>query len=282
MDSYIEDNELSRSLSTTEFKFFSAVCFTLAIPLVLDQIIDKIMYKGNIRSKKSSVKGKYATDAEELIFIFGVIIVALVSYLNMLYPVQERYHNLAFIYVCCLKTQYILTIGVTMTSVCRYDKGFWPTLFISIAIVFLIFGMVCSAIIDNWYENKPVTRSCSFFWTYNIYIIVLSGFIFLSVCVHHMVKLFKNLKNTRNKVKPDSIKKAEKYDIFTVLYFATIFYVSTHLTIVYICYPKVINAAVFPLVLSSFPFGCCLLFFAVFLMRLAKFEMTEAVVSLDR
>jgi hypothetical protein len=107
-DSYIENFELSKSLDTTEFVVFSAVCFALAAPLILDQFIELFMNTRNETNKhsKSIIKVLFATDVEQTIFIFGTLIVPIIA----LIPNEWfHYQNMAFSYVCCVKSQYTVS-----------------------------------------------------------------------------------------------------------------------------------------------------------------------------
>jgi hypothetical protein len=276
-DSYVENTKLSRSLNTIEFTAFSACCISLAAPLLLNQIIDRFLQtfgKKSCIGIKSSVKVLFATDIEQLIFIFGVLVVPIIT----LFPL-EFHHDTAFLYICCVKSQNILSVGIVMISIGRYDKGFWPTLLISVALLFQILGIVIAAFVANLYEQKPVTRLTSICRNYDIFMNIAASIIFWTLCAHHMVKIFRRKKSEADPVKPDTIKKAVTYDFFMVAYIAGIFAVSIYMVIVGLYNPHVVDLTVSALILSSLPFGICILFLEVFLMRIVKFDMTEVVVS---
>jgi hypothetical protein len=107
-DSYVEDFELSKALDTTEFLVFSAICFALAAPLILDQFIELFMNTRNETNKhsKSIIKVLFATDVEQTIFIFGTLIVPIIAVIP-----NSRFHyqNMAFTYLCCVRSQHMVS-----------------------------------------------------------------------------------------------------------------------------------------------------------------------------
>jgi hypothetical protein len=188
---YIEESQLNTALKTIEFTIFSAVCFTLAAPLVINFLIEVIVNATNDRNihSKSAINVLFLTDIEKLLFIMGVISVPIIAVLPDL-------NNLALVYACCLRSQFMLTIGIVIASMSRYDKGFWPTLLCTISLILLAFGMISAAFATNLYENNPVTRICHFTWNFSWYFVVLSAVIFLLVCVHYLIKIFRKVKKS--------------------------------------------------------------------------------------
>lgn len=285
-ESYIEESRLSESLKSIEFTIFCTICFTLATPLILEQIIESIASAcsdSNGVSTRISIKILFLTDMEKLFFIFGVLIVPIVTVIPGL-------QNLAFTYICCLRAQLMLTIGIVTAAYCRYDKGFWPRTIITISILLLTVGLVTAAFATNLYENKPVTRLVYITWNYCYLVILLAAVLLLCVCLHHLIKIFshnkiiitsyfKNLISMRaNKVVR---KGSTKEDIFVGTYIAMIFSTFVFILVVYSINPELVNLGSISLIFASLPFGCFILFLSVLLMRIAKAEMTEAVVSFE-
>jgi hypothetical protein len=264
-DSYIEDFEISRSLKSQEFYIFCSICFTLTIPLILDQIIEIIIYVRNGRKvrSKSFIKTLIVTDAEKMLFILGVITVPIIVVIPSL-------QNVAFAYICCLRSQYMLTIGIVITSAGRYNKGFWTTTLLSFSLLLLMLGLLSGAFTTNLYENQTHNnRHITYiFWKYSFYVNVLAGIIFLSVCAHQFVSTFRRIK-----------KNIEKEDIFILTYIVMHFFAFVFVLIVTVQTPNLIKMDRHSLILVSVPFGFYVLFISVLLMRTVKSEMTEAMVS---
>jgi hypothetical protein len=163
-----------------------------------------------------------------------------------------------------------------MTSISRYDKGFWPTTLLTIAILFLMLGLVSAAFVENLYENKPVTYVCYVFWKYKVIFILFSTFILLSVCTHHLLKIFRS---TKKEILSDTNKNLMKYDACIVIYIIIIFCTAIYIITVVALNRIIVDMSSTSLVLMSLPFGFLLLILSVLAMRIVKFKMTEAVVS---
>lgn len=281
-DSYIEETRLSKSLSSIEFTIFSVVCFTLVTPLILDQIIEIIIYASSERNvnSKSYIKMLFVTDIEKMFYIFGVLIVPMITVIPGL-------DDLAFTYECCVRSQYMLTVGVVIASISRLDKGFWPTMILTISILLLIFGLVGGAFAVNLYENKPVTRICFMLWKYSKFFVLIAAMLLLFICAQHLFKIFRKTKTflyiigsreqRKNEVAYSANKNKE--DVFILTYIGIIFCTFIFILVVGILMPEVEDLCSFSLILKSLPFACFILFLAVLLMRITKSEMTEAVVS---
>jgi Ca2+/Na+ antiporter len=163
-----------------------------------------------------------------------------------------------------------------MTSISRYDKGFWPTTLLTIAILFLMLGQVSAAFVENLFHNKPITFAIFIFHKCDVLCSLFGAFIMLSVCTHHLLKIFRK---TKNEETSDTKTNERTYDVFVVMYIALIFGTSIYIITVGALNRNILDVDATLLVLTSLPFGCCLLLLSVLLMRIVKFKMTEAVVS---
>lgn len=163
-----------------------------------------------------------------------------------------------------------------MTSISRYDNGFWPTTILTIAILFLMLGQASAAFVENLFHNKPVTFACYLFRQFDALFSLFGVFLLLSVCTHHLIKIFRK---TRHEGTSDTKTNEVTYDIFVVMYMALIFGTTIYIVTVGALNKNILDADATLLVLTSLPFGCCLLLLSVLLMRIVKFKMTEAVVS---
>jgi hypothetical protein len=163
-----------------------------------------------------------------------------------------------------------------MTSISRYDKGFWPTTLLTIAILFMMLGLVSAAFVENLYHNKPITFAIYIFRRLYVICNLFGAFIMLSVCTHHLIKIFRK---TKNEEISDTKTNEVTYDVFIVMYIALIFCTAIYIITVGALNRNILDMTANSLVLTSLPFGCCLLLLSVLLMRIVKFKMTEAVVS---
>lgn len=274
--SYVEKFEISRSLASVEFTIFSAVSFTLTAPLILDQIVELIIYASSNERNihlKSSIKILFLTDVERMLFVFGVLIIHIITVI----PVNDLY----FTYLCCLDCQYVLTVGMVTASINRYDKGFFPTIFLSLSIVFLILSSVIHAFFPT-----DIFHSYGLPFIFN----VVSSVLLVGVCLFHLFKIFRKteissiLYSTYHGIKMESKisydTNKNKEDVFVVVYIGYILVTCFLMAVVAgVMYPRLMLLGATPLILSSLPFSCFVLFLDVLLMRIAKSEMTDAVVS---
>jgi predicted membrane protein len=108
-DSYAEKFELHKSIRTTEFVIFSTVSLGLAAPLILDFLIDQFIYTSKERNIHSKSIGKvlFVTDVEQIIFIFGTLMVPIIAVIP-----ESSYlsHKMTFTYICCARSQYLVSL----------------------------------------------------------------------------------------------------------------------------------------------------------------------------
>lgn len=278
-DSYIEKFPLRKAVSSFEFTIFSAVTFALAAPLILDQIMDFISYanNGKIINLKTSIMLLFLTDVEKILFVLGTLIVPVGTIIT------NNSDKLAFTYACCVDCQYMLTIGIVTTSICRYDKGFWPTAVLSISILLQMLGLVSGAFVRNCFKKEPVSRICYSLGFNNFSNVcnIVSSILIILVCIYHLIRIFRRTNHcmkANHHLTNDANKSKEDYWLLILIayFFATFILL---VLIVAPMYPQLILMDVNGLILLSAPFGCFVLFLDVLLMRIAKSEMTDAVVS---
>jgi hypothetical protein len=128
-DSYVEKFELHKAIHTTEFVVFSAVCFGLAAPLILDFLIDRFVHTSNERKihSNSIVKVFFATDVEQMIFIFGTLIIPLIAVIPESCYVYQR---MTFTFMCCLRSQYM--VSLLLNVVCDDYRSLSLTILLSL------------------------------------------------------------------------------------------------------------------------------------------------------
>ena len=98
------------------------IALTLLVPIVLDTLID--MLYATTRSEREAMDATLAigdkiSTWERGLFVLGLVIAPMAGLL----PAQTV--NLTLVYVCCLRCQFILVIGVIVTSLSRSDPTSW-------------------------------------------------------------------------------------------------------------------------------------------------------------
>jgi len=189
-ESYIEDFPFATSMMTLEFYIFCAVCFTLATPLILDQIVDMIIHlstETNIARTRAKIL--FLSDIEISLFLTGFLIVPIIAVIPDL-------QNPAFTYTCCLRSQFMLTFGTVITALSRYDEGFWPSMLLSLSLLLFMVSLIMAAFSTNLNENEPVTRATNIAWNIWPYIALLAALLVLVVCIYHVVKIMKQTRNS--------------------------------------------------------------------------------------
>jgi cation transport ATPase len=224
----------------------------------------------------STIKTIFLSDLERSLFIIGVLLVPGVI-------VIPNIKIMAFTYCCCQRSQYMMCLGLIITSICRYDKRFWPTVLLPISLLLLFIGLMGGAFSTNLYENKPVSRITSFFWHNSFFILMASASIFFAVLFYQVFSIFKNL-HYYIKAKSESTESSKKDYLFVLAYCGII--ITSFIFLVVTSFAKLGNTEDLvhlnevDLILSSSPFVLFLLLLSVLLMRIAKSEMTDAVLAL--
>ena len=191
--SNLEKSILRSSLSSShEFTYICVAIIALVIPLLFDLLLDLLTMSvdasrsAHRKKIKAAVKEtatfNFLNEAERFLILLGFITISLVGFLS------KSTHNLALIYICCNKCQFILTGGAIAISFCRYDKEYWSVKTTLISLFLCGFGLAGSPYIDNIYAGEnPVSFTTLVMDSLIYYLSVTPCLLFLFNCFRWLI-----------------------------------------------------------------------------------------------
>jgi hypothetical protein len=201
-NSYFEGSKLRPSLQSYIYRDSASMIIALLIPIVLDTLADIADYFSNKKSKVEE-RGTFFNIHERMLFVLGIIIcpvtgklisksVTLIDSLSFSLTLTFSYSfllflckaffpdsmdNLAFIYFCCNKSQLVISYGVLVTSLCRYNEEFWSVRNTYLMLFFMCAGSIIGAFSNNLYakDESDLTISSVVWtaWSFNIFAVTM-------------------------------------------------------------------------------------------------------------
>ena len=295
VSSNLEMDSLRVSLSANPaFRYCCASSIALTIPHFLDVLFDlrtmSFDAKSNAQNKHSNigtVKFTILNIPERILFLLGMVILPAVAFLP---PSTD---NLGLIYLCFRYCQLNLVGATVLLCLCRYDKEYWSERSTSISIFSAGFGLVSSTFVFNSYagETSPSVL------LYSIYILChilqltpVAVFLVNSgrwlIIVHGKAHTWKGVLMCGSNVHPlieseaSTIRDTPKHTFFPMVYTVSLICIAISLGAVVVAAPRVEYYTTSDLLQTCVPFILFLISISTLSMRMAKFEVIEALVSI--
>ena len=295
VSSNLEMDSLRVSLSSSPaFSFCCASSIALTIPHFFDVLFDlrtmSFDAKSNAQNKLSTVGTVKFTSLnipERVLFLLGMVILPTVAFLP---PSTD---NLGLIYLCFSNCQLNLVGATVLMCLCRYDKEYWSERSTSISVFCFGFGLVSSTFVFNSYAGET-SPSLLLYAIYTLcYIIQLVPvLVFLVNCgrwliiVHGKAHSWKGLLMCGSNVHPlveseaSTVRDTPKHTFFPMVYTVSIICIAIISTTVFVASPRVELYTTSDLLMNTVPYILFLISLSTLSMRMAKFEVVEALVSI--
>ena len=295
VSSNLEMDSLRVSLSSSPaFRYCCASSIALTIPHFLDVLFDlramSFDAKSNAQKKLSTVGTVKFTSLnipERILFLLGMVILPTIAFLP---PSTD---NLGLIYLCFSNCQQNFVGATVLMCLCRYDKEYWSERSTSFAVFCFGFGQASSTFVFNSYagETSPSLLLYSIYML--CYVLQLAPvLIFLVnsgrwlVIVYGKAHSWKGLlmcgSNVQRLIESEAsiIRDTPKHTFFPMVYTVSIICIAIISTTVFISAPRIEFYTPSDLLLNTVPFILFLISISTLSMRMAKFEVVEALVSI--
>ena len=292
--SNLEMDSLRVSLSASAaFKYCCASGIALTIPHFLDILFDlrPVFFDSkssehNKHSTKGSVKFTCLNIPERLLFLLGMVILPTVAFL------PQSTDNLGLVYLCFSNCQQNLVGATVLLCLSRYDKEYWSERSTSLCIFSYGLGLASGSFVFNKYAAK--TSQSPFLYAIYIlcYVLQLAPVvIFVAnsarwlIIVHGRAHSWKRLLMCGSNVHPmteseaSTISNTPKHTFFPMVYTVSLICISISLTTVVVASPRVEFYTASDLLQNTVPYILFLVAISTLSMRMAKFEVVEALVS---
>ena len=295
ISSNLEMDSLRVSLcSSHAFKYCCASGIALTIPHFLDVLFDLCTMsfdaKSSAQDKHStigSVKFTCLNIPERLLFLLGMVILPTVAFLP---PSTD---NLGLIYLCFSSCQQNLVGATVLLCLSRYDKEYWSRRSTSISVFCFGFGLASSTFVFNKYAGETSPSQLLFAIYILCYVLQLTPvLIFLVnsgrwlIIVYCRAHSWKRLLMCGSNVHPlieseaSTIRDTPKHTFFPMVYTVSLICISISLITVVAAAPQVEFYTASDLLQNTVPYILFLIAISTLSMRMAKFEVVEALVSI--
>ena len=295
VSSNLETGSLRVSLSSSPaFSYCCASGIALTIPHFLDVLFDlrTMSFDANSNAKNKlstvgTVKFTSLNIPERVLFLLGMVLLPAVAFLP---PTTD---NLGLIYLCFRYCQLNLVGATVLMCLTRYDKEYWSERSTSISIFCLGFGLASSSFVFNSYAGEASPSLL----LYAIYVLChilqlapVAVFLVNSgrwlIIVHGKAHTWKGLLMCGSNVHPlieseaSTIRDTPKHTFFPMVYTVSLICIAVSLGAVFVAAPRVECYTTSDLLQNCVPFILFLISISTLSMRMAKFEVVEALVSI--
>ena len=297
--SNLEKSLLRSSLSTShEFTNICVATIALVIPLSFDLFLDLLTIsldasrsahrKKINRAAKETPSFNFLNKAERFLILLGFITISLVGFLS------KSTHNLALIYICCNKCQFILTGGAIAISLCRYDKEYWSVRTTLISLFLFGFGLAGSPYIDNIYAGEdPVSFPTLVMDNFIYYLSVAPCLLFLFNCFRWLIVAYFKATSWRRILmcssdvrlqSPDALQtshgtNAQDHTFFPMVYTFCSVAITVMILAIAASSARLDQYDTMNLLENTVPFLLFIILITTLSMRVVKFEVVQGLVS---
>ena len=141
------------------FKGASLICLALSVPLFMNVVLDfgsrNLSFATGMAPKltKSDYSKDILTLPETTILLVGCVMLPIISFLPTHTP------NLALLAACCHRLQLIFVGGVAVTSMTRFDKKYFPTVFCLPILLLLAISSAVGGYSNNFTARYPTSTT---------------------------------------------------------------------------------------------------------------------------
>lgn len=280
--SFLGSTKLSQSLvSEQHFRDSSVALLALAIPLVVDIVIDLTLTM--LRGKQNGLIGglsyqSFLSNTEKILCIVGIVVVPLI-----VYSPQNEAH-IALLYVCTSKCRAFLVGSVVMSTLCRYNKKYWSVSSTLLFMTLLGFGQIASAFTDNITEN-PHHHHADTLTAYAAEICTVLACAILVLCCFRWLftEIYKDMfedKMMNMSVHNTVVQEKQPSDLlFRVSWMCTLVIIIVFLFVINFAYGKTSNYGGTALLLNNIMYLILELAITILNMRIVKFDVIQGLVS---
>ena len=295
VSSNLEMDSLRVSLSSSPaFRYCCASSIALTIPHFFDVLFDlrtmSFDAKSNAQNKHSTVgtvKFTILNIPERVLFLLGMVILPSVAFLP---PSTD---NLGLIYLCFSNCQQNLVGATVLLCLTRYDKEYWSERSTSISVFCYGFGLASGTFVFNSYACKissshllyAIYILCYFFQLAPVVVFFVNSGRWL-IIVHGKAHSWKGFLMCGSNVHPlieseaSTVRDTPKHTFFPMVYTTCLICIAISLTTVAVASPRVEFYTTSDLLQNTVPYVLFLISLSTLSMRMAKFEVVEALVSI--
>ena len=295
VSSNLERDSLRKSLSSSPaFTYFCAACIALTIPHFLDVLFDlctmSFHAKSSAHNKNSTqgtVKFTSLNISERTLFLLGMVILPTIVFL------PQSTDNLGLIYLCFSSCQQNFVGATVVMCLCRYDKDYFSERSTSFSVLCFGLGLASGTFVFNKYagETSPslslyaIYILCYVFQLTPVLVFLVNSARWL-IIVHGKAHSWKGLlmcgSNLNQLIESEAstIRDTPKHTFFPMVYTVSTICISVLAIIVVGAAPRIEFWTSSDLLLSTVPFVLFLISISTLSMRMAKFEVVEALVSI--
>ena len=295
VSSNLESGSLRVSLSSSPaFTYCCASSIALTIPHFLDVLFDlramsfdaKSSTQNNL-STVGTVKFTSLNISERILFLLGMVILPTIAFLP---PSTD---SLGLIYLCFASCQQNFVGATVLMCLCRYDKEYWSERSTSFSVFCFGFGQASSTFVFNKYAGETSPGVLLFSIYILCYVLQLapvlvflvnsSRWLVIVYCKAHSWKgILMCGSNVQRLIDSEAstIRDTPKHTFFPMVYTVSIICISLLATAVVFAAPRVEFYTTSDLLLNTVPFILFLISLSILSMRMAKFEVVEALVSI--